>query len=268
MPPTDQGAVYEQSKKHVLPKEGLEVNGCVLATQSLQPTLLDFLCELNLGEYHSAFLEAGITEMHPILQLDPTELRAFLDGLRISPFHKIVVRMGVRKLHNATQQSEVGSTHLLAIPQPPSRPAPADGTQTQPPSHKTIIEQAKFYDKKGDRSLTPYEQALNEASMKLALEDPVLLLNRGTLLQHAKAHLLETGYRYKRGGQSRSKLVQPTVGEFPATRTTRALAKSDTRQSRIQALQEMGKELGEELRNELHDLKRQERKHRWYMGKK
>jgi hypothetical protein len=72
-------------------------------------------------------------------------------------------------------------------------------------SKEVLISRATIYGKNSTRDLTPYEVAINEACVKLALHNPVFLADKGALLEHAKRKLLNDGYTYKRG-QSRSKL--------------------------------------------------------------
>ncbi|KAI8582248.1 hypothetical protein K450DRAFT_228060 [Umbelopsis ramanniana AG] len=72
-------------------------------------------------------------------------------------------------------------------------------------SKEVLISHATIYGKNSTRALTPYEVAINEACVKLALHNPVFLADKGALLEHAKRKLLNDGYTYKRG-QSRSKL--------------------------------------------------------------
>lgn len=61
--------------------------------------------------------------------------------------------------------------------------------------------------------MTSYEEAINRASLALALENPVLISKKGRLFDLAKQKLLDSGYHYKRGS-SRSKLKtssSPTI---------------------------------------------------------
>lgn len=80
----------------------------------------------------------------------------------------------------------------------------ADG-ESKTISKDVIISHATIYGKNSTRSLTPYEKAINEACVKLALHNPVHLADKGAMLELAKRKLLQDGYSYKRG-QSRSKL--------------------------------------------------------------
>jgi hypothetical protein len=72
-----------------------------------------------------------------------------------------------------------------------------------------VMHQALIYGKHSSRQLTKYEHAINCAAQTLALEDPTLLTNKGTLWNKAKAKLLEEDYDYKRG-RSRSKMPEMT----------------------------------------------------------
>src|SRR5256885_2307832 len=63
----------------------------------------------------------------------------------------------------------------------------------------SIIYHATIYGKKSTRPLNSYEQAMNNAAIKLALQDPVLVSNKGALFEKAKEKLFFEGYNYKRG---------------------------------------------------------------------
>lgn len=64
---------------------------------------------------------------------------------------------------------------------------------------------AIIYGKNKKRALTSYEEAINRASLEIALENPLLVSKKGQLFDLAKKKLLKEGYEYKRGS-SRSKL--------------------------------------------------------------
>jgi hypothetical protein len=137
--------------------------------------------------------------------------------------------------------------------------------------HADIAKQATIYGGNCARELTAYEQAINEASIGLALDNPILLGNRGALIKQAKTRLLETDFAYKRG-RSRSKLLPATpYTSTNAKRAAHAQAQSDARRSRIQALQQTiqtGSTDMEEPKAELSRLRLQERKYKWYVKRK
>lgn len=78
-----------------------------------------------------------------------------------------------------------------------------------PATKEFIISHATIYGKKKNRLLTSYEEAINNAALQLALENPLLISKKGDLFDLAKKKLLQDGYRYKRGS-SRSKLKDST----------------------------------------------------------
>ncbi|CAG8690058.1 2217_t:CDS:1, partial [Scutellospora calospora] len=114
----------------------------------------------------------------------------------------------------------------------------------QTTSKDVIIHHATIYGKNSPRKLTTYEQAINRAAIELALIDPALVANKGTLFEKAKAKLLLEGYTYKRG-QSRSKLnpnaPKPGVKTSRATliqkRNAHAAQNSESRNARISELE-------------------------------
>ena len=178
---------------------------------------------------------------------------------------------------------------------------------TSSASKDVIIYHATIYGKNSTRKLTSYEQAINNAAIELALQDPALVANKGALFEKAKAKLLSEDYNYKHGA-SRSKLNQnATKLGLIATRAkknTHAAQKSEIRNARIaelefkfkvketqyelaielvrvkstqndsEALEKAQISLDElekekiEINKELATLKSKERKHRWYVQKK
>ncbi|KAH8554628.1 hypothetical protein BGW37DRAFT_406628, partial [Umbelopsis sp. PMI_123] len=150
-------------------------------TQEAYPTLSDFLSNLKLSRYYAALLEVGVADddIPQLLRIEETDLRELLDSVGMLPFHAIAFRSTLRLLRKNGDSKTI--------------------------SKEVLISRATIYGKNSTRDLTPYEVAINEACVKLALHNPVFLADKGALLEHAKRKLLNDGYTYKRG-QSRSKL--------------------------------------------------------------
>ncbi|CAG8650107.1 17183_t:CDS:2, partial [Dentiscutata heterogama] len=114
----------------------------------------------------------------------------------------------------------------------------------QTTSKDVIIHHATIYGKNNPRKLTTYEQAINRAAVELALLDPALVANKGTLFEKAKEKLLLEGYTYKRG-QSRSKLnpnapkpgVKTSRASLIQKRNAHAAQNSESRNARISELE-------------------------------
>lgn len=164
----------------------------------------------------------------------------------------------------------------------------------QEASRDVIVLHATIYGKNSRRPLTKYENAINEASISLALENPSLLVNKGDLFEQAKKRLLENGYQYKRG-RSRSKLIATT---YPyqrqqcsdddgkcSKRKLNAQRLSQQRQEKLNELQVKIKTVVERqqqhpeemaqweptrqaLMKQVSKIKSQERKHQWYERRK
>jgi hypothetical protein len=105
-----------------------------------------------------------------------------------------------------------------------------------PSTREFIISHATIYGKKKNRALTSYEEAINNAALELALENPLLISKKGSLFDLAKKKLLENGYQYKRGS-SRSKLKEETAYNSnkrisSTTTTTTTLSMTDSQQHR------------------------------------
>ena len=74
-----------------------------------------------------------------------------------------------------------------------------------------LREQSKIYGKNKLRPLTPYEQAINDASFELSRNDPSLLANRAALFELAK-NSIKRSYPFKKGytrSDPRTKPAQP-----------------------------------------------------------
>ena len=89
------------------------------------------------------------------------------------------------------------------------------------------------------KSPNDYQRAINNASFKMCLSNPSLLLeNKGTLLEMARKKVHEEGYCYKKG-QTRSKVLNPSSleeGEPPQPK--RQKISTYERQRRIKELSE------------------------------
>ncbi|KAL7333083.1 hypothetical protein PS15p_202035 [Mucor circinelloides] len=171
-------------------------------TTSIHQTLKSFLESLQLEQYHQAFIDAGATDqdLGQIVQFTEQELSEFLAALNMLPFHSIKFKKAVRELNSSHQLQERLTTVAMTT---------ANDT-TIPSTEEFIITNATIYGKKTSRALTSYEEAINRASIQLALENPLLISKKGDLFDLAKKKLLEEGYRYKRGS-SRSKLKEKTI---------------------------------------------------------
>ncbi|KAG1076472.1 hypothetical protein G6F42_025511 [Rhizopus arrhizus] len=171
-------------------------------TTSIHQTLKSFLESLQLEQYHQAFIDAGATDqdLGQIVQFTEQELSEFLAALNMLPFHSIKFKKAVRELNSSHQLQERLTTVTMTT---------ANDT-TIPSTEEFIIANATIYGKKTSRALTSYEEAINRASIQLALENPLLISKKGDLFDLAKKKLLEEGYRYKRGS-SRSKLKEKTI---------------------------------------------------------
>ncbi|CAO3681538.1 unnamed protein product [Umbelopsis vinacea] len=210
-------------------------------TQDYYPSLTEFLSNLKLSRYYSAFDSAGVADddIPQLLQLDEADLRELLESIGMLPFHAIAFRSTLRLLRKKHSPHPLADVECIALASekrkaeldaglstvvdidpaqaPENIPIPegfrlkdipaylrADG-ESKTISKDVIISHATIYGKNSTRSLTPYEKAINEACVKLALHNPVLLADKGAMLELAKRKLLQDGYSYKRG-QSRSKL--------------------------------------------------------------
>lgn len=83
--------------------------------------------------------------------------------------------------------------------------------------------------------LSNYQNAINEASCELAIQDPSLLTRRGDLLNRARLAVQQKGYNYVKG-KSRSKRFASPPSETPLPRRSKISA--EVRQKRISALEE------------------------------
>lgn len=107
-----------------------------------------------------------------------------------------------------------------------------------------LKQQSRIYGKgicEDSLSLSPYENAINEASYKLALDNASLMSNRGKLLEAARKKVYEDGYQYKKK-TSRSKSFG--IGNTPSTSVSkRPRYSSELRGKRILEVKEDLKQL-------------------------
>ena len=101
---------------------------------------------------------------------------------------------------------------------------------------------AKTYGKTSEKRLTVYQEAINEASIELCLQNSNLLSNRKLLLDSARKVINDRGYHYKKG-KSRSLVLNPSSGQ--ETTLKRRKISRDVRLSTIANLQEQIKDLTE-----------------------
>ena len=98
---------------------------------------------------------------------------------------------------------------------------------------------------RGEKSLTDYQQRINDASYALCQGNPALLLGKkGDLLELARAKVHEDGYSYKKG-HSRSKKYKHIEGDEPAVKRVKINAAE--RQRRIAELSEEISELSKRI---------------------
>ncbi|RIA80825.1 hypothetical protein C1645_744974 [Glomus cerebriforme] len=199
------------------------------------PTLTSFLNQLDISQYHNLFIDAGIREddIEKLIYFDETELKDVLSSIPMKSFHSIIFKKGIRELRQTfssnppmlpsdhmnpfltpiSQIDSLNSSHkfinitpakVLNKPKKPKKSKKVNSTPT-PVSNDEITRCAIIYGRNSSRQLTKYEQAINNAAIGLALQDPTLLKNRGDLFKNAKIRLLDEGYDYK-NGISRSKL--------------------------------------------------------------
>ncbi|KAK4516418.1 uncharacterized protein ATC70_011390 [Mucor velutinosus] len=221
-------------------------------TLSIHQTLKDFLETLQLERYHQAFIDAGATDqdLDQIAQFTEQELSEFLSALNMLPFHSIKFKKAVREL-NATHriQGPLASVALTTT----NDTTTASTTSTK----EFIIANATIYGKKTSRALTSYEEAINRASIQLALDNPLLISKKGDLFDLAKKKLLEEGYHYKRGS-SRSKLREKSTTP-PAKNVTMSQHHHDDSQQRaiMMKRQENAKRLSEQRLGKIESLQQQ-----------
>jgi len=104
--------------------------------------------------------------------------------------------------------------------------------QSQPHTHQEICQKAIIYKKETSRPLTDYQKQVNKCSQDIAIRDPMLLTNRGKLLEAAKEAVHESGYCFKKG-YSQSKRLSKDCSKEPVKR---AKINKELRDQRIRDL--------------------------------
>ena len=107
-----------------------------------------------------------------------------------------------------------------------------------------IRKQSKIYGRNSTRSLSKYEERINETSAQLCLQTPDLLSDRTLLLKECRRVVDEEGYNYKKG-KSRSRSLNPDVSSDPPKRKK---INEEYRLSRIAELEEQIKDITDRLR--------------------
>ncbi|CAG8489928.1 10061_t:CDS:2, partial [Scutellospora calospora] len=93
------------------------------------PTLTAFLHQLNLSQYHSLFVEAGVGEndLEQFIGFDESELKEVLSAISMKPFHSAAFKRGIRglrqtlsaspsSLNNSSKSFTTFSTASLELP--------------------------------------------------------------------------------------------------------------------------------------------------------
>ncbi|KAI8883641.1 hypothetical protein K501DRAFT_272510 [Backusella circina FSU 941] len=267
---------------------------CDAHTICLRHMVKWFLSLHKLEQYHEAFINAGATEqdLPQFLEFNEHELDEFLTQMDILPFHLVKLKKALREMKMSPEEDILSGTS-------------EEYDQPSTMSREFIISHATIYGKKTSRSLTSYQEAINRASVQLALENPMLVIEKGRLFEEAKKKLLDEGYHYKRG-RSRSKLQSSSSQHQQSSklekRELNARRQSDRRLNKINALQDQVEEMinkrkssecrleqhergtsayllieaevvgheerRAELLKEISKIKAQERKHQWYKKRK
>ena len=91
-------------------------------------------------------------------------------------------------------------------------------------TEKELEEKSQIFGKDGkDGKLNKYQQAINKEAFLVAKERPDLVYRRGELLKEARLRLHASGYSYKRGSQSRSKIFGKMKAERNASTETHGI---------------------------------------------
>ncbi|KAI7899239.1 uncharacterized protein BX663DRAFT_521912 [Cokeromyces recurvatus] len=176
---------------------------------SLKLDLNAFLNSIGLEQYYEAFIKAGATNqaLSQLIQFNDEELNELLSAIDMLPFHVIQLKRAIKEYKKGTDNTPDRSLFSSFL------------------TYEFIQSNSIIYGKnKNRRPLTAYEEAINHASLQIALENPLILISkkRGDLFDLAKKKLLDEGYRYKRGS-SRSKLYSAnskSSSSFDNNRTT------------------------------------------------
>lgn len=106
-----------------------------------------------------------------------------------------------------------------------------------------IYENAKIYGQNSQRTLTEYEQRINQASIELCLHNPNLMSDRNTLLVSASKQVDESGYSYKKGKSHSRRLNPDDTCQTPK----RNKVSKDYRLARITELNEQINDMTDQL---------------------
>ncbi|CAG8552464.1 16088_t:CDS:2 [Funneliformis caledonium] len=81
------------------------------------PALTVFLHQLNLSQYHSLFVEAGVGEndLEQLLGFDEAELKEVMSAISMKPFHSAAFKKGIRELRQ-TYSPMLSSGHSYPTP--------------------------------------------------------------------------------------------------------------------------------------------------------
>jgi hypothetical protein len=96
---------------------------------------------------------------------------------------------------------------------------------------KELEEKAKIFTKGIKGTLTKYQKAVNEASIKLCEENPSLVFQRNKLFEEARKKVRESGYDFAKGSSRAQGLTDEAVPPKRVKTTT------DDRAEYIQKLQ-------------------------------
>ncbi|KAI9021439.1 hypothetical protein CLU79DRAFT_703062 [Phycomyces nitens] len=156
-----------------------------------------FLKAHALHQYLDSFEKAGATDgdLDQLLQFNDGELGEFLRAIDMLPFHAIKLKRCLRELKAQNTHRQTGDPSIFILPS-------SNSMSLQPVDD--ISSRAIIFGKKAIRPISAYQDAINQAAIKLALNNPTLLLHKGYLFELSKKKLIEDGYSYKRG-KSRSK---------------------------------------------------------------
>ena len=108
---------------------------------------------------------------------------------------------------------------------------------------ETIRAKAALFGKSG-KSLTKYQERMNEIAGDICLKDVSMLADKGKLLQQARLKLHESGYVYSKG-KLRSKILNPEVTKHDKPRRERIDKKEH--KHRIESLQDEMKDINKHV---------------------
>ncbi|KAI9303656.1 hypothetical protein BJ944DRAFT_241251 [Cunninghamella echinulata] len=183
-------------------------------------SLRELLSSQSLEIYYQPLLDAGVIDqdLPELLNLTDEDLTELLQAIHMLPFHAIKLKKAIRDMRSITKEFTPTTTAIIKKTNTTDLSLlTSTDIMKKDMSQDIIVSHATIYGKNTKRKLTNYEQAINQASVELALQDPSLLIQKGKLFDMAKKKLLEEGYCYKRG-KSRSKLI--THSKLPKTRNT------------------------------------------------